>query len=479
MSSQKSKSPFVSDYDPENFRKRGYEIIDLLTDYLSGCVSEDNQRVLTSSSPQEIYEKWLAIFSDKAPIDFKQFMSQVLNDSNHLHHPRYVGHQVSAPLPEAVLSDTVSAMLNNSSVVYEMGPVATAMEHICVQWMAKKIGFDNKADGVLTSGGTLGNLTALLAARQAQADYNIWEEGVQSEKNLAVLVADQSHYSVRRAVQVMGLGERGAIAVAADANFRMDICDLKAKYEAAKSRGMSVFAVVACGCSTATGSFDDLSAIANFCLEHGLWLHVDAAHGGSTLLSSKYKHLLVGIERADSVVWDAHKMMMLPMLVTGVIFRNGHCSYETFSQKAAYILSRLSQDTWYDMGLRTMECSKDMMALKLFSSLRLKGEAFFGDYIDYIYDLTKWFADELQKADDFEIPVYPECNIICFRYTKKHGDLNVLTEQIRKKIGGGEGFYMVKTTLGGKIYLRCTIINPLTTKQDLLALMDQVRQAVQ
>ncbi|MDO4539554.1 MAG: aminotransferase class I/II-fold pyridoxal phosphate-dependent enzyme [Syntrophomonadaceae bacterium] len=465
---------FIEAFDPERFRREAYGIVDVIAAHLQRCVDGTDKKVLPAPGPEEVYQAWHSDFASQADFALQAFMERVIENSNHLHHPKYMGHQVSSPLPEAALADFVSSFLNNGSVVYEMGPVAAAMEKICVEWMAGQIGYGPEADGVLTSGGTLGNLTALLAARQAQARYDIWNEGLREHGPMAVLVSEQAHYSVKRAVQVMGLGEAGAILVPSDAECRMDIAALRESYATASAQGIHVLAVVACACSTATGSYDDLESIADFCEEKGLWMHVDGAHGASALLSDKYKHYLKGIQRADSVVWDAHKMMMMPTLVTGVIYKKGQHSYETFSQKASYILSR--DHNWGDMGLRTAECSKDMMALKLYTALKMRGREFFGAYIDYVYDLTRRFAEYLKASGDFELAVMPDGNIICFRYIGKQGDLNEIQESIRRKLAASEEYYIVKTTLNDKLYLRCTVINPLTGWDDLVGLAERVRQ---
>ena len=467
------RNDLAAAFDPDAFRREAYAVADLLTEHMRACVEGTDPRVLPSTGPEEVLQTWQSDFKPEENFSVSQFLQTVLTSSNHLHHSKYMGHQVSSPLPESALADFFSAFLNNSSVVFEMGPVSAAMEKICVRWMADQIGFGASADGVLTSGGTLGNLTALLAARQAKAPFDIWNEGVNGHEPLAVLVSEQTHYSVKRAVQIMGLGEQGAIPVPCDEEYRMSVAELQRCYERAQAQGIHILAVVACACTTATGSYDDLEAIADFCEERGLWLHVDGAHGASALLSDKYRHYLKGIHRADSVVWDAHKMMMMSTLVTGVIYRQGQHSYETFSQKASYLLSR--EHNWGDMGLRTMECSKDMMALKLYLGLKLRGRGFFGTYVDYVYDLTRCFAQFLMERGDFELPVMPDCNIICFRYIGL-GDDDVIQERIRQRLLGSEEFYIVQTVLKGKLYLRCTVINPLTGWDDLITLADRVVQ---
>ncbi|OGI01412.1 MAG: pyridoxal-dependent decarboxylase [Candidatus Melainabacteria bacterium GWF2_37_15] len=456
-------------YNPETFREQGYKIIDILTDYLEKATSGDIEEVLPPITPDEMLTKWSGEFPQKPTHNTEDIIKKVIGLSNHLHSPRYIGHQVSAPLPNAILSTLASSLLNNGCTIYEMGPAGTIIEKRIIQWMAKLIGYDDTSDGFLTSGGTLGNLTALLAARQAKAGYDIWSEGTKEDNKLAFLVSAQTHYCAKRAIQIMGLGEKAVVSVETDENYRMTIPAIQEAYNSAVKSGRKVIALVANAGSTATGSHDPLEEIADFCQKHDLWLHIDGAHGASALVSEKYRSLLKGIEHADSVVWDAHKMMLMPALITAVIFKNGKNSYEAFSQKASYLFEKEAREEWYNLAQRTMECTKGMMGLKLYVSLMTYGTEFFDDYITRMYDLTKKFADMIKNSPDFELAVEPQSNIICFRYLHKD------SSDIKKEILTKGSFYLVQTKLKDETYLRCTIINPLTTEQTLLDLMQEIR----
>jgi len=466
-------------FDGEFFRKNGQEVVNLLANYLNETGKTEKKEMFCDKAPadiERIYDADFKIPEDKA---FSDVLNGLLENITPLHHPHFLGHQVSSPLPTAALSDLMMALLNNSNCVFEMGKSAAGIEKAVINWMCQKIGYDKNSGGILTSGGTLGNLTALLAARQDKAGYDIWTEGVK-DNSLCALVSEQSHYSVSRAISIMGLGAENAIKIPCDENYKVDYDKLKELYKATIKEGKKVFAVVVGACSTATGKFDDLVKIGNFCKDNNIWFHVDGAHGAPTLLSSKYKYYLKGIELADSVVWDAHKMMMFPAIVTGVLFKDNKHSHSTFSQNASYILDRDFDDNWFDYGLRTMECTKPFMSLKLYSNLKYYGEDFFGDYIEVMYDLTKEFADKINDAKDFELATYPESNIICFRYTgKSTNDLNSLQEKLRNKLLDERNFYIVKTTLNGKLYLRCTVINPLTEMSHLIELLENIRMIAQ
>ncbi len=476
MNSDKYKQQINDSYSAEYFKEAGSRIVDILTDYLKQSVERNLETVLPNITPDQMLARWKGDFPTLPSHDFLPLLNRVIEESHHLHHPKYIGHQVTAPLPLAALCELVSSVLNNASAIYEMGPVNIALEKRVIQWMAGLIGYDENADGILTSGGTLGNLTALLAARQVKADYDIWTQGVDKEKQFTVLVSEQSHYSIKRAVGVIGLGEDAVIPVPVDERYHLDIDALQECYRECTSEGRKVIAVVTNACSTATGSYDDLNRIADFCEEQNLWLHVDGAHGASALLSQEYRHLLDGIHRADSIVWDAHKMLLMPACITAVIFKDGSHSYRSFSQKASYLFEKDSRDEWYDYAHRTMECTKFMMGMKLYIPLMVYGTDFFADYVTSRIDLAREFAALIKESEDFECPHEPECNIVCFRYIPPNvANLDDLQRTIRKNILVSEKFYITQTPLKDGFYLRVVIINPLTTIDDLEELLYNIK----
>lgn len=471
-------------FDPERFRAEGHRAIDLLADYLARALAGGpGLPVLPRRPPAELLAQWPAQFAaGPSGDDVAALLPRVLAGSTHLHHPRYVGHQVTSPLPVAALWEMVSALLNNGMAVYEMGPVGTAMEQSLLRWMAGLLGLGAAADGVLTSGGSLGNLTALLAARQAKAGFDLWGRGAHAGPPLALLACEQAHYSVRRAAAILGLGEAGVVPVPADERFRMRPDRLDQARRAALAAGRRPFAVVASAGSTATGAFDPLEAVADFCGEHGLWLHVDGAHGAAVALSERLRPLVAGIGRADSVVWDAHKMLLVPALATAVLFREGGRSHATFAQEASYLYAGDGADeNALDLGTRTFECTKRMLGLALYTALRRHGTGFFAAYLERCVDLAASFAARLREAPDFELATEPACNIVCFRLTPagvgRGPALDALQERLRRRILDGGGFYLVQTRLPAGVFLRTTLIHPLTGEADLDALLAAVRDA--
>src|SRR5919201_1299480 len=231
------------------------------------------------------------------PDGFANFLDGYLERTTRIHHPGSLAHQVAVPDLPSALADFIHGSINNPMAIYEMGAAGAAIELVVLGWMLEKVGWSpDMSAGVLTHGGSLANLTALLAARGRATPW-AWTEG--TPPDLAVLAPPSAHYSIRRAVGILGLGENAVIPLEVDELERIRVDRLPAALERVRAAGRQPMALVAGACATGTGLYDDLNGIADFCGEHGIWLHVDGAHGASALLSSRHRGLLDGIECAD------------------------------------------------------------------------------------------------------------------------------------------------------------------------------------
>lgn len=462
-------------YNPETFRKEGHLLVDLLADYLQDCLTQKDMPVLPWIAPDDHHQDWKEFLDKKSnPTEFYQ---KFIKQSNHLHHPNYIGHQVVPPLPIAALTDLMATFSNNGMAIYEMGPAATAIERNVIEWLLAFFGWDENANGLLTSGGSLGNLTGLLAARQSVESYDVWESGVGGD--LAVMVSSESHYSVDRSVRIMGLGEKGIIKLSVDNQMRINVDLLPQTLQNANNEGKIIMALVGNACSTSTGIYDHNDEMADFCKENNIWFHIDGAHGGAAIISDKYRYLTKGIEKADSVVIDFHKMMLTPALTTAVIFKNGKTSYEAFTQKASYLLNKKGEINWYDGAGRTIECTKKAMGLKVYLMIKTYGTELFSSYVDETYNLAREFATTLENTEDFELAVQPDSNILCFRFIDKNlsdETLNKINAKIREQLKLDGKFYIVQTTVKEITYLRITIMNPFTTIEILDELLTTIRK---
>ena len=390
-----------------------------------------------------------------------EFFQRVLDHSIQLQHPHYLVHQVSVPALISGLAGMVSDILSNGMAVYEMGMAANAIERVVTDFTARKIGFPATANGVITSGGTLANLTALLAARRAKAPSAVWETG--HHERLAVMVSEEAHYCIDRAARILGMGREGIIKIPVDDRFKIRTDLLETHYQAALDQGLTVIAVIGCAGSTATGSYDDLVALADFCERHQLWYHVDGAHGGAVVFSDQYRHLCRGMERADTVVIDYHKMLLAPALNTALLFKNGRQAYDTFAQQAQYLWEAEQAPAWFESGKRTFECTKLMLATKVYAILRTYGEAVFAENIDRLYGQAQVFADLITAHPDFELAVAPEANIVNFRHTAHpRAEWDRHNGQLRQDLIQSGDYYIVQTVIKGERFLRATVMNPRT-----------------
>lgn len=462
-------------FDPDVFNGQAREMINLLASYLGSLSPGNSVPVLPETNPNKLLAFWQQDFrTDNRSVEDRT--RDIITQSLHLHHPRNLGHQVAPVLPLAAVTELLSGLLNNGMAVYETGPVSSVMEKIVADWACKKLGYPDTANGFLTSGGTLGNLTALLAARQKMAGYDAWKEGNFNRQPLAVLVSAEAHYCVERAAKIMGLGEQGVVKIASGEGFAMDMNALETDYEDITQKGFKVIAVVGSACTTSTGSYDPIEKIADFCKQKECWFHVDGAHGGAVMLSDKYRHWVKGMEKADSVVIDYHKMLLTSALTTAVLFKNGDDSYQSFAQKAQY-LSEENDPRWYDLYIRSIECTKKMMSTKVYLLLTTYGEEFFIRYIDKMYDMARSFAAFIHSQPDFDLLMDPQSNIVCFRYHPDTANANLsrLNEKLRRKVVESGRYYIVQTRVKGETWLRTTLMNPLTRQQDLEGVLGEIR----
>ena len=482
-------------FDPELLSAAGHRLVEQLGDHMHRLQAGEG-KVLNWTDPSELVDAASASLHHNAPYDawqdadrraltrqFDQLVEMALAGGINLHHPHYVGHQVAAAVPLAGLFDALGAITNQVMAIYEMGPWATAVEQALVEELGQAIGWrTGRFAGLATHGGSLANLTALLTARNVALE-DAWTYGVPKDGPTPVVVVhSDAHYSVARAVGILGIGTSNLLRAPLDAQRRMDPARLDDMLSKLRREGRPIIAVAAAACATPIGAFDPLPGITEVCQKHGVWLHVDAAHGGSARLSRKYQHLVTGLEQADSVVWDAHKMMFVPALCAFVFYRDPEHRFAAFEQDAPYLFDPSAPGIAdYDSALRTIECTKRAAVFGLWGVWSLFGPQLFGDMVDVTFDLGRALFDKLRAAPDFEPLHRPECNIVAFRHVPQvmreapAEELGRFQLDLRREIIESGEFYLVPTQADGVGALRVTLINPLTTPDDLDDLLDTLR----
>ena len=455
-------------FESDASREAGEQFLDLTTRYLEQTRAE----VVPVSTPNEAATLALR-FNEPLPRQGRPLRDvvarlerDVVTDANHLMHPMYMGHQVSAPVPAAIWTEMLTAALNNSTAVWEMSPTGTVIEHRLVRWLCELAGFGSGSGGTLTTGGTEATFTALLAARSV-ALPDVWTNGMPPDPPV-VVYGEQAHYAVARAVGEMGLGMRNAIVVPTR-DYRMDIDALRATLDRLQSEKRKVMAVVATAGSTPTGSFDDIDAIGRLCEARGLWFHVDAAHGGSALLSAKHAARMKGIERASSIAWDPHKMMLMPLSAGVVLVKDERVLDGAFSQAAPYLFhgAKSGGDRDWDQGKRSFLCSRRADAIKLWVALQRYGVDGFGALYDRLCDTALVMQEMLVQHPDFTPLHVPESNILCFRWTggspSSVDERDAANLAIRERYNRSGDGWITTTVLDGRRVLRVTMMNPRTT----------------
>ena len=497
-----ARGRIASAYDPHLFELVANELGTVLSKQLQ-AVESRNTRVLNWSDPAKLIAlARQAIENPKAAGNLERdaagtnaishsiatnaasLVRETLARGQNMHHPHYVGHQVPAPVPLAALFDLVGSVTNQVMAIYEMGPWATAVEHAVVDAVGERLGFaPTSFSGLVTSGGTLANLTGLLAARNVVLGDS-WTTGLPRRGPAPVIVAHaDAHYSVIRSAGILGLGTDQIVSAALDDRRRMDPHRLDDTLRDLRSRGVPVVAVSGAACATPVGAFDPIPEIVDVCRRHDVWLHMDAAHGGALAFSARHRHLLAGIEQADTVVCDAHKMMFMPALCALLFYRDPAHRVAPFHQEAPYLFDPLVPElAQYDSGVANLECTKRAAAFGVWGVWSLLGPQIFADMVDVTIDTARQFYELLRETNDFETLHEPQCNIVAFRYLPA-GLADATTQQVdqfqlqlrRRIIESGE-FYLVQSRIDGRPVLRTTIMNPLTTVEDMRNLIGCLRR---
>jgi L-2,4-diaminobutyrate decarboxylase len=449
-------------------------VIKELNRYCIESVSSEKPVISQLPLADIINELDLASFIKKGGLSqnhLLDFIKKYLSSTTRLHHPSYMAHQVAVPHYAGALGSLIDGFTNNAMAIYEMGPAAASIEFFIINWLLEKVGWrpspfqlEKKNDkkfggGVLTHGGSLANLTAMIAARNNIAPES-WQKG--SPQDLALLAPEGCHYSIARAAGILGIGHDAVYSIEVNDKGAIIPDRIPAVYQTLINDGKRAIALVANACSTAVGIYDPLSEIGDFCAENNLWFHVDGAHGASVLLSEKYRYRLKGIEKADSMIWDAHKLMRTPTLCAALLVRDHKNIDNAFEQEASYLFHDKEQPG-FDFLHRTIECTKAGLGLRFFMVLAALGEQGLAEYIERQIELTMEAFEYINGLPLFKCAVKPQCNILCFRL---EGSDN-LQLMIRDKLNAEGEFYISTTSFNGARYLRLSIMNP-DTNLDLI-----------
>ncbi|MEB3277589.1 MAG: pyridoxal-dependent decarboxylase [Lyngbya sp.] len=472
-------------FNPQLFRKNLDVVISKLEQYLA----DSSIRGIELTNPYELLHQakdLMATSSNGLGLKEQEKLEAIidlyLKTGIAVHSPGYMGRQFSGVIPLAGIMDLVNSTINQPSSFYEAAQLPNVVEEIMANELNQFIGWEpGQFAMVTTSGGSLGSLTALLAARNDKFPQ-IWSEGVSALKGQgrpAIAVGD-AHYSISRAVGILGIGEEQIVRLPLNEKKQICLEKVRPTLEAAAQRGLNIFAMVASAGTTTLGAFDSLDQLADIAQEENIWLHVDGCHGGSLLVCDQLRHKLKGIEKVDSFVWDTHKTMFLPGVCTLLFYKNKEKSYGAFQQNASYVFEKQPDIyTQFDRAQQNFECTKRPLIMNLWVTWSIYGRKLFADKLEYLCQLTQDAYQILEEEADFQTIHDPEMNILCFRYLPSNLDEKALPDfqvTIRNSLKEGGNFFISKVNVDEKPCLRVVFMNHKIETAHFQLLLREIRK---
>lgn len=430
--------------------------------------------------PHELAGAFRDIDLDQPLPDLTEALEEVerlyLDHAIYFHHPRYVAHLNCPIVIPSLVAELILSAVNSSLDTWDQSAGGTFIEQKLIDWTTSRIGLGPDADGIFTSGGTQSNLMAMLLARDRYCltalNHNIKVQGLPPEHGrLRIFASQASHFSIQKALAILGLGYDAVVPVPYDADYKMDMQALQDAIARCRAEGLLPCAIVAIAGTTDFGSVDPLNAIAALCKREGLWMHVDAAYGCGLLLSHQHKHLADGMQHADSVTVDYHKSFFQPVSCSAFLVREKkNLSFVTHHADYLNPLSQLKEGT-PNLVNKSIQTTRRFDALKLWLTLRSTGSDNLGKAFDQVIDLARRIFFLLLSDESMEVLHQPELSTLIFRYRpsrpcpdKTVDDVNVY---IRKALfRSGEGV-IAGTKVQDRQYLKFTLLNPATTLHDV------------
>lgn len=363
--------------------------------------------------------------------------------------PRFMAYIPGGALPYSAFGDLLAAASNKYSGFASASPGAVRIENACTQWLASVIGYPESAAGTLTSGGSIANLTAIVAAREAR----------DPDGGGAVYTTRFAHYCIDKALHIAGRGRSPRRQIDTDESHRMSVAALEEAFEVDQRSGIRPWLVVASGGTVDTGAVDPLPEIAGLCRKYGAWLHVDGAYGGLFALCDEGRELLRGIDLADSVALDPHKTLFLPYGTGAALVRDGKHLTEAFSASGEYIRPLGESEVGPSPADLSPELTRHFRAMRLWLPLQIAGVAAFRAAQSEKLALARYLHLRLSGIDGFDAGPAPDLSVVAFRYLPKDGDADEFGERLLKHLQQEGRVMMSGTRIDGIFYIRCAILS--------------------
>lgn len=389
-------------------------------------------------------------------------------------HPRMFGYVQSPGTPLAAYADLLASTLNANLTVWRSAPAPVELERLTIDWIRQILGFNAEAGGLFVSGGSMANLTAIAAARQAKDD---------SSGRLRIYASSETHFSIIKAATLLGIGRENVCQIAVDERFKIHVDDLVTRITSDLAAGYVPFCVVANAGTVNTGAADRLGQIRQIADRFQLWMHVDGSYGAFAILAESARKLFVGIELADSIALDPHKWLYLPVDVGCVIYRQPETARAAFAHEAEYtrIIGQEADEAFafWDYG---PELSRRFRALKVWMLLKGVGLDALGQEIENNLACARYLESMVRASEDFEMVAPVELSIFCFRHVpvrlknESAEAIDAFNERLLVALQQDGSSYLSNATLGGRFTLRGCVLNYRTTMRDMEILLDDLRR---
>jgi aromatic-L-amino-acid decarboxylase len=456
------------DLDPAFMRQAGYRVIDWIVARLVALRESGLGQELRREETEKLLREPLPEDPSRFEDVFEEYARHVAPNAVQLDHPRFFAFIPSAPNFVSMLADALVAGTNVFAGTWLESSGPSQVELLVIDWFKQMLGLPAEAAGLLVSGGSVANLTALAVARRAMLNDQVG--------NAVVYLSEQTHASIDRGLRILGIQAQQLRRLPTDSKYQLDTSELAAQIRKDRAAGVTPWAVIANAGTTNTGAIDPLAEVARIARENSLWFHVDAAYGGFAALTARGRRLLEGIEQADSVVLDPHKWFYCPFEAGCAIVRNSRLMRETFRILPEYMLDVAREEREVNFCDYGLQLTRSFRALKVWMAVKTYGARRFREVIDQCLDLTEYAARLFQKSPRLAIVTPPSLGIFTFRYVperlpqdepEREEYLNRLNENLVERIISSRKLMLSSTRLGSHHVLRFCVLNHRTRKEDV------------
>ncbi len=485
---QRTQTPDLGDLPGDEFRRLLHEVADWVADYREGI---EARRLVPEHRPGAISDGLPA-----GPPDAAEPMDEILRDFDrvimpgivHWGHPAFLGYFSTTTTAPGILGEMLAAALNVSAMTWQTSPAATELETVVLDWIRQMLGLPPEFQGVVYDTASLAVLHALAAARE-ELGFDVRREGLAGRAGLPALrlyASDQAHSSLEKAAITLGVGEANVRRVGTDGEYRMDVGALRRAIEQDVYAGRRPLPVVATVGTTSATSVDPVTEIAGVCREHGVWLHVDAAYGGAMALLEEGRHLMRDVEQADSVAFNPHKWLYVPLDFSTLYVRRPEALRRVFSLVPEYLRGDAERagstvHNYMDYGI---QLGRRFRALKAWFVIRAFGREGLAARVREACRLARVFAGWVEADDRFELLAPVLMGVVCFRaraFTDgAAGSVpdevsDELNERLLSRVNATGATYLTHTRLNGRLALRVAVGNVLTRERHLAQAWGLVR----